>query len=117
MNPLLLFQKYNVYKNQAVSNQSRRVNRNICLVLRRHLGQRTVLGVVIPVLEGHIKAIRQGVSSEGLTEAQVKDGFQKLASRFLKSDYHPTYIQRRLGPRGFLEVTGERYRFQTLLLT
>lgn len=117
MNPLLLFQKYNVYKNQAVSNQSRRVNRNICLVLRRHLGQRTVLGVVIPVLEGHIKAIRQGVSFEGLTEAQVKDGFQKLASRFLKSDYHPTYIQRRLGPRGFLEVTGERYRFQTLLLT
>ncbi|MFI5385466.1 MAG: hypothetical protein ACHQ50_05020 [Fimbriimonadales bacterium] len=34
----------------------------------------------------------------------------------MKSDFHPTYIQRRLGPNGFLEVVGDRYRIRPKLL-
>ncbi len=63
-----------------------------------------------------MKSMRRRTVFRGLTETEVKNGFQKLADRFIKSDYHPTYIQRRLGPRGFLEVSDERYRFQASLL-
>jgi hypothetical protein len=42
--------------------------------------------------------------------------FRDLAKRFGHSDYHPTYIQRRLGPRGFLELNGTRYRFRAVLM-
>lgn len=90
--------------------------RTICTVLRRHLGQRTVLGVAIPVLAGHIDAFRRQTEFRGLLESEIVAGFRELAGQFLQSEYHPTYIQRRLGPNGFLEVAGDRYRIRSTLI-
>jgi hypothetical protein len=90
--------------------------KNICTILRKHLGQRTVLGIAIPVLAGHIDAIKRGGSFAGLTEKQIEAGFRELSARFIKSDYHSTYIDRRLGQRGFLELSGNKYRIRQTLL-
>lgn len=94
----------------------RKSNSNICTILRNHLGQRTVLGVALPVLEGHIEATNSGRPFKGLTEKQIEAGFRELTSRFIRSDYHSTYIDRRLGRRGFLELSGGRYRVREQLL-
>ena len=91
-------------------------NKNICTVLRSHLGQRTVLGVAIPVLDGHIGAAKSRRSFGGLTERQIEAAFRELTSRFIRSDYHSTYIDRRLGQRGFLELRGNRYKIRESLL-
>lgn len=99
-----------------MSNQPRG-RRNLVSVLKRHLGQRTVLGVAMPVLAGHIDALDKQIEFQGLLEMEIIEGFRKLAAEFLHCDYHPTYVQRRLGPRGFLEVVGDRYRFREPLLT
>ncbi len=47
---------------------------------------------------------------------QIVAGFRELAATYLNSDYHPTYLQRRLGPKGFLELDGDRYRLRASLL-
>jgi len=93
-------------------NSRRIANKTIVDALRRHSGQRTVLYVALPILEENARAIRQGSAFDGLAEADVVKVFRDLAKRFGHSDYHPTYIQRRLGPRGFLELNGTRYRFR-----
>jgi hypothetical protein len=85
-------------------------------VLRGHLGQRTVLGVAIPVLDDYIFAARAGRSTEGLTEKQIEGGFRQLATRFIHSDYHSTYIARRLGKAGFLDFANGRYTIRPSLL-
>ena len=90
--------------------------KNIESVLCRHLGQRTVLGVALPVLEATLDAMRQGDGFIGLEAKAIERGFKSLGNRYLKSDFHPTYIQRRLGPGGFLEAVGDKYRFKTDLL-
>lgn len=90
--------------------------RDIRSVLRKHLGQRTVLGVAIPVLADHVDAARRGVTTEGLTERQIEAGFRKTLAKFIRSDYHSTYIDRRLGARGFLEFSNGRYRLRQSLL-
>ena len=90
--------------------------KDIRSVLRRHLGHRTVLGVAIPVLAHYIKAARQGRVSEGLTEKQIETGFRQLLTKFIRSDYHSTYIDRPLGERGFLEPSKGRYRIRESLL-
>jgi hypothetical protein len=94
----------------------RHSERNLSVILRRCLGQRTVLGVAIPVLSGHIDAMRSAVRFEGLSEGQIQDGFNQLAGQFIKSEYHSTYIDRRLGRRGFLELSEDRYRIRASLL-
>jgi hypothetical protein len=99
-----------------MAQQPYRGKKDICSVLRTHLGQRTVLAVAIPVLENQIKAMKQGAVVEGLTEKQIEVGFRNITSKFIKSDYHSTYIQRRLGTRGFLELSGSRYRLRKELL-
>lgn len=43
--------------------------------------------------------------------------FRELTSKFIKSDYHSTYIDRRLGTRGFLELSENRYRIRERLLS
>ena len=86
-------------------------------LLRRHLGQRTVLGVAIPVLTGHIAAAKAAAEFGGLTEKEIRVGFRELAGKFIKSDYHSTYVQRPLGRRGFLELVNGRYRLRESLLT
>lgn len=100
-----------------MSEQGRKPNKNICTILRRHLGQRTVLGVAIPVLAAHIDAAKKGRAFQGLTEKQIEVAFGELTSKFIKSDYHSTYIDRRLGPRGFLDLSGKRYKFRERLLS
>ncbi len=85
-------------------------------MLRRHLGQRTVLGVAIPVLVDHVRAARAGRVAGGLTEKEIAEGFSQLASQFIHSDYHPTYTIRGLGERGFLERSNGRYGLRHSLL-
>lgn len=91
--------------------------KSIGSVLRKHLGQRTVLGVAIPVLQDHIDAVRRGATPEGLTEKQIEAGFRKTLAKFISSEYHSTYIDRRLGARGFLEFFDGKYRLRPSLLT
>lgn len=91
-------------------------SRNLCTVLRKHLGQRTVLGVAIPLLDDYLIATRDGRVSEGLTEKQIEDGFQNLAKQFIHSDYHSTYLARRLGNAGFVDITNGRYSLRSSLL-
>jgi len=86
--------------------------RNICTILRKHLGQRTVLGVAIPILADHVHAAKEGKPPRGLTEKEIERGFDQLAGRYIKSEYHSTYIDRRLGQRGFLELVGNRYKIR-----
>lgn len=88
----------------------------MCTVLRTHLGQRTVLGVAIPVLENHLIASRAGRATDGLTEKEIADGFNLLATQFIHSDYHSTYIARRLGRAGFLDLKNGKYRLRPSLL-
>jgi len=90
--------------------------RNLCTILRRHIGQRTVLGVAIPVLEDHVRAAKAGRITYGLSEKEIADGFNRLASQFIHSDYHSTYIARRLGKAGFLDLSNGRYRLRPALL-
>ncbi len=74
------------------------------------------MGIAIPVLAGHIDALKRRVNFEGLTEGQIQAGFKELVGKFIKSEYHSTYVDRRLGRRGFLEFSGERYRIRAPLL-
>jgi hypothetical protein len=87
---------------------------NIASILRSHLGQRTVLGVAIPVLSGHIDAGKSGKSFTGLTEKQIETAFVEIGSKFGKSDYHSTYLHR--GLARFLAATGNRYKIREQLL-
>ncbi|MGD0220704.1 MAG: hypothetical protein ABSF71_00085 [Terriglobia bacterium] len=95
---------------------SGRPARSICTILRKHLGQRTVLGVAIPILADHIRAAKIGKGARGLTEKDIESGFKQLAGKYIRSDYHSTYIDRRLGQRGFLELVGDRYKIREGLL-
>jgi hypothetical protein len=90
--------------------------KDIGTVLRKHLGQRTVLGVAIPILADYIDALRRGHTPDGLTEKQIEAGFRKTLSKFISSGFHSTYIDRRLGARGFLEFSGGRYHIRQSLL-
>ena len=89
---------------------------NLCTILRRHIGQRTVLGVAIPVLEDYVRVASAGRVTEGLSEKEIADGFNRLASQFIHSDYHSTYIARRLGKAGFLDLSNGRYKLRPSLL-
>jgi hypothetical protein len=75
-----------------------------------------VLAVAIPVLSEHIDAIKKMRPVAGLTEKQIDLAFRKVTSQFIRSDYHSTYISRRLGPRGFLQIVGERYSIRPPLV-
>jgi hypothetical protein len=98
------------------SKKERRSKRNLCTVLRLHLGQRTVLGVALPMIDDHVLAAKAGLKTDGLTEKQIADGFNHLAARFIHSDYHSTYIMRRLGKGGFLDFKDGRYILRKSLL-
>lgn len=75
-----------------------------------------MLGVAIPVLSGHIEALRRHINFEGVTERQIQAGFKDLAGRFIRSEYHSTYVSRRLGRQGFLELSGDKYFIRAPLL-
>lgn len=90
--------------------------KDIRSVLRKHLGQRTVLGVAVPVLADHVDAAKRGATTDGLTERQIEAGFRKTLAKFISSEYHSTYIDRRLGARGFLEFSNGRYRLRQSLV-
>ena len=86
--------------------------RDIRTILRKHLGQRTVLGVAIPILADQVRTAKMGKPATGLTEKEIESGFKQLAGKYIKSEYHSTYIDRRLGRRGFLELVGDRYKIR-----
>jgi hypothetical protein len=90
--------------------------KDIRSILRKHLGQRTVLGVAIPVLLDHIEAAKGAMATDGLSEKQIESGFRKTLAKFISSEYHSTYIDRRLGARGFLEFSNGRYKIRRSLL-
>lgn len=89
--------------------------RTIADVLRRHGRHGTVLGVALPVLSGHIQAAVAGTQFEGLTGAEIRKGFESLPG-LVHSEYHPTYLDRSVGPSGFLEQVGDTYQFRADLL-
>jgi hypothetical protein len=98
----------------ASGNSSFKEKAKICPVLRQHLGQRTVLGVAIPVLSAHIDSMKSGDEVRGLTERQIEVAFGELSAKFGKSDYHSTYLHR--GLARFLESSGNRYKIRRRLL-
>jgi hypothetical protein len=69
-----------------------------------------------PILEATIAARMGGQPFHGQTYREIETGFSTLGRKYLRSDFHPTYIQRRLGPSGFLESSGERYKLREDLL-
>ncbi len=64
----------------------------------------------------HIDALERRENFAGLTEKQIEAGFRELSAKFLKSDYHSTYVDRRLGQRGFLDLSGNKYQIRRALL-
>ena len=90
--------------------------RNLCSVLRKQLGKRTVLCVAIPVLDDYILANKAGHLSDGLTDKQIEIGFRRLAAQFLHSDFHSTYLARPLGSSGFLDLSNGKYKLRASLL-
>ena len=101
-------------KRSVSRDRSTKAQRNVCAVLRHHLGQRTVLGVAIPVLSAHIDAVKAGGQPKGLTERQIEIAFRELSSKFVKSEYHSTYLHR--GLARFLEASENRYKLRERLL-
>src|SRR5262249_8578886 len=85
-------------------------------LLRRQAGRRTVLGVVLPILTAQIAALRAGQPFAGVSAKQIETGFRELCGKFLHSQFHTTYIDRRLGPRSFLVLEQNLYRFRPALL-
>src|SRR5207237_9404129 len=63
-----------------------------------------------------IGAMRCSKEFAGLTAKEIETGFRVLSGKFLHSQFHTTYIDRRLGPRSFLEFAQGRYRFRKQLL-
>jgi hypothetical protein len=68
------------------------------------------------MLDDYLLASGAGLIPDGLTEKQIEEGFRQLASEFLHSDFHSTYIARRLGKAGFLDLVDGRYRLRPSLL-
>jgi len=95
--------------------RSRKSRTSIAAVLRRHIGQRTVLGVALPLLSAHGDAMKKGEDFRGLSEKEIEVAFRELNSKFGKSDYHSTYLHR--GLARFLETSGVRYKIRSGLLS
>lgn len=93
----------------------RALPRNIGDVLRKRGKHGTVLGVALPIFSAHIEAARAGKEFEGLTKDEIRRGFEALGG-VVHSEYHPTYLDRSVGSGGFLERTGEAYRFRADLV-
>ena len=72
--------------------------------------------MAIPLLNDYLDAVKGGDTLDGLTERQIEDGFRRLASQYIHSDYHSTYIARRLGRAGFVDFTDGRYHLRPSLL-
>ncbi len=85
-------------------------------LLRRQAGRRTVLGVALPILSAQIAAMHAGQPFAGISAKQIETGFRELCGKFLHSQFHTTYIDRRLGPRSFLILEHDLYRFRPALL-
>ncbi|MFZ0392888.1 MAG: hypothetical protein WBV33_06625 [Terracidiphilus sp.] len=70
----------------------------------------------LPLLNDYLAAAKGGQLSDGLTEKQIEDGFRKLATQYIHSDFHSTYIVRRLGRAGFVDYADGKYRLRPSLL-
>lgn len=85
-------------------------------ILRQQSGRRTVLGIALPILSAQIIALRASQPFTGISAKQIEAGFRELCGRFLHSQFHTTYLHRRLGQRGFLVLEHDLYRFRPTLL-
>jgi len=83
-------------------------------VLRRYLRQGTNLGIAIPVLRAHIGAVKAKHKFSGLMERDIQQGFRELSSKYFKSEYHPTYLNR--AQNRFLSTSEGRFRFRDELV-
>jgi uncharacterized protein YnzC (UPF0291/DUF896 family) len=86
----------------------------ICHVLRRYLRQGTNLGIAIPILIAQINSLKAKQQFHGLTEKEIQLGFRGLSSRYFKSEYHPTDLNR--AQNRFLSTMEGRYRFREELM-
>jgi hypothetical protein len=68
------------------------------------------------VLSAQIAALRAGQTLPGLSAKEIEKGFRELCGKYLHSQFHTTYIDRRLGQRGFLVLDNDLYRFRPALL-
>src|SRR5215831_17929500 len=99
-----------------MSKRRRPARKSLVDLLPRYEGRRTVLGVAIPVLAAQIAALRAEQSFPGLSSKEIESGFRELCGRYIHSQFHSTYIDRRLGQRGFLVLENRLYRFRPELL-
>jgi hypothetical protein len=74
------------------------------------------LGVALPILTAHTAALRADQPFAGISAKQIESGFRELCGKFLHSQFHTTYIDRRLGPRSFLVLEQDLYHFRPALL-
>ena len=74
------------------------------------------MGVAIPILSSQIASMRAGQPFPGVSAKQIETGFRELCGKFLHSQFHTTYIDRRLGPRSFLVLEQDLYRFRPTLI-
>jgi hypothetical protein len=99
-----------------MARQKRPRPRSLVDLLRRHARRRTVLGVALPILSAQIASLRAGEPFAGLSAKQIEIGFRELCGKYLHSQFHTTYIDRRLGPRSFLVLEEDLYRFRPALV-
>ncbi len=72
--------------------------------------------MAIPILSAQVAATRAGQPFLGLSAKEIEAGFCELCGKYLHSQFHTTYIDRRLGPRSFLVLDQDLYRFRPALL-
>lgn len=113
----ILFTGYLKRTRASMPKDRGRDKKTIVDALRKHSGQRTVLYVALAILAEHRKALGAGRDCDGLAEREIVKVFREFARQYGHSDYHPTYIQRRLGHLGYLELNGSKYRFRSALMS
>lgn len=86
-------------------------------VLLRQAGRKTVLGVVLPVLDAHIANLLRGTTFRGLTSSEIRIEFEKIASQYLTTEYSTTYPNRQLSTRGCFILTADRYKLRPELVS
>jgi hypothetical protein len=99
-----------------MAQRKRPSSKSLLDLFRRQAGRRTVLGIALPILSAQILALHTGQPFAGISAKQIELGFRELCGKFLHSQFHTTYIDRRLGPRSFLVLEGNLYRFRPALL-
>jgi hypothetical protein len=86
-------------------------------ILLRQAGRKTVLGVVLPVLDACIAHLKGNKPFSGLTSSEIRIEFDRLASLFLTTEYSTTYPNRQLSTRGCFTLANDRYTLRPELVS